>query len=251
MAILQARMSSSRLPGKIMSPINGTPMIGLQIQRIRRARSIDQLIVATTDNPTDDVLALYLQSIGVDIYRGSLEDVYSRFVGVLETHESEVLLRLTGDCPLVMPELIDQMVEDFLSKDLDYISNTLKPTFPDGLDIEIISTSAFSRLANYELSDLEREHVTMGLYRRPSVFSLANFENGRDLSEERWTVDYAEDFDFVAEIFAGFKGCEASFGLDDVLRFLKENPEIRNKISGRMRNVALDRIAGRNSKDVE
>lgn len=83
------------------------------------------------------------------------------------------------------------------------------------------------------------------------MFSLANFENGRDLSEERWTVDYAEDFDFVAEIFAGFKGCEASFGLDDVLRFLKENPEIRNKISGRMRNVALDRIAGRNSKDVE
>ena len=142
-AILQARMSSSRLPGKVMMPINGEPMIYRQIERIRQASTIDEVIVATSTDPSDDSLVEFLLDKGIEVFRGSLNDVLSRFSEIQKIIKSTAIIRFTGDCPLVMPELIDRMMAKFYETNVDYLSNTLEPTYPDGLDVEIIRPSVF------------------------------------------------------------------------------------------------------------
>jgi spore coat polysaccharide biosynthesis protein SpsF len=240
LCILQVRTSSSRLPGKVMMLINGKPMIYWQIQRILQAKSIDKLIVATSLDSSDDLLAEFLNQEGVSIYRGSLDDVYSRFYNILSQEKPLTFLRLTGDCPLVMPALIDQMIEIFRKEKVDYFSNTIKPTFPDGLDVEIVDSAAFLRVSGLKLSDLEKEHVTIAMYSRPTEYLLGNFENSEDLSELRWTVDYQGDFDFVAKIFSHFAGREEKFGFDELRSFLAQSPELINIISGDLRNEGLN-----------
>ena len=180
LVILQARMSSNRLPGKVMKEINGMPMIYWQIQRILRSKAVDDLIVATSTDVTDDVLAGYLKGISVKVFRGNLNDVLSRYLEASLAYPHGALIRLTGDCPLVMPDLIDQMVKEFYSLDADYLSNTLKPTYPDGLDIEIIKKGVLNRLVAFSLNQREKEHVTFGIYTRPEIFKCINYENLRD-----------------------------------------------------------------------
>ena len=239
LAILQARMSSSRLPGKVMIEVNGKPMIFRQIERIRQASFIDEVIVATSTHVSDDLLADFLVDNGVRVFRGSLNDVLSRFLEIQKRLKPSAVVRLTGDCPLVMPELIDEMVNCFNHSKVDYLSNTLEPTYPDGLDVEIISPYAMERLAELELSEPEREHVTLGIYTRPSMFTLQNFRGESDLSQKRWTVDYLEDLKFVREIFSVFEGNESTFTLRDVLLLLSKNPELRSEISADRRNEKL------------
>ncbi len=243
-AILQARMSSTRLPGKVMSLINGKPMIEWQIERILRAESVSHVVVATSIDSSDDELASHLESLGINVSRGSLDDVYSRFETVLAGENGNAFIRLTGDCPMVMPVIIDDMVSCFQDKKFEYLSNTLVPTFPDGLDVEIVSNLAFKRLGTFILSPEEREHVTLGLYNRPQKFLLGNFKYKTDLSAERWTVDYPEDLTFVKAVFHEFRGAEASFTMDDLLRFVENNHASRNKLTGELRNEALQNMKG-------
>lgn len=239
LAILQARMSSSRLPGKVMMPINGEPMIYRQIERIRQATVIDELIVATSTDPSDDPLVEFLKAKNIEVYRGSLDDVLSRFLEIETQTKPTAIIRLTGDCPLVMPELINEMVEHFYESNVDYLSNTLEPTFPDGLDVEVVRASIFSKLTAYELSDAEREHVTLGIYSRPSVFTLENFCGIEDLSRKRWTVDYLEDLVFVGQVFSAFKGRESTFSFEDVIQLLRNDPDLGSAISADRRNEQL------------
>jgi len=238
-AILQARMSSSRLPGKVMMPINDVPMIYRQIERIKQATTINELIVATSTDPSDDELVEYLGTNGVRVFRGSLDDVLSRFLEIEIDVQPTTIIRLTGDCPLVMPELIDKMIIRFYESNVDYLSNTLEPTYPDGLDIEIIKASAIRRLAKFELSDAEREHVTLGIYRRPSLFTLENFRGDVDLNQNRWTVDYLEDLQFVRQVFSAFKGRESTFSFADTIMFLSSNQGLKSAISSDRRNEKL------------
>jgi len=239
LVILQARMSSNRLPGKVMKEINGMPMIYWQIQRILRSKAVDDLIVATSTDVTDDVLAGYLQGISVKVFRGNLNDVLSLYLEASPAYPHGSLIRLTGDCPLVMPDLIDQMVKEFYSLDADYLSNTLKPTYPDGLDIEIIKNGVLNRLVAFSLNQKEKEHVTFGIYTRPEIFKCINYENLRDCSSQRWTVDYQEDFDFVQKIFSRFRGQESEFTYEDVNEYLELNPGIESMNSGFQRNEGL------------
>ena len=232
-------MSSNRLPGKVMKEINGMPMIYWQIQRILRSKAVDDLIVATSTDVTDDVLAGYLQGISVKVFRGNLNDVLSRYLEASLPYPHGGLIRLTGDCPLVMPDLIDQMVKEFYSLDADYLSNTLKPTYPDGLDIEIIKKGVLNRLVAFSLNQREKEHVTFGIYTRPEIFKCINYENLRDCSSQRWTVDYQEDFDFVQKIFSRFRGQESEFTYEDVNEYLELNPGIESKNSDFQRNEGL------------
>lgn len=243
-AILQARTSSSRLPGKVMLKIDGEPMIGIQIKRIKRSLSIDSLIVAISDDKSDDELARYLAGIDCIVVRGSLHNVHNRFIKVLDDYRCDIFIRLTADCPLVMPELIDEMIADFKSKKIDYLSNSLISSFPDGLDIEIIDTKSFLKTDRLDLTSSEKEHVTLALYTRENLFKVANFASGLSLANERWTVDYPEDFDFIVQIFSQFKGKEAEFSMSDVLDLLESNPNIRNMRSGDLRNIALKREDG-------
>lgn len=238
-AILQARMSSSRLPGKVMLKVNGQPMIYWQIKRIRQATTIDQLVVATSTDSSDDPLVEFLRLNEVDVFRGSLTDVLSRFISVQDKLGPTSIIRLTGDCPLVMPELIDRMASRFHQNDVDCLSNTVKPTYPDGLDIEIVKSAALRKLNNFELTAEEREHVTLGIYRRPDLFTIENFQGDVDLSENRWTVDYPEDLEFIKIIFGEFEGREPYFTIEDTLKFLKNNPNFKSAISGSRRNEKL------------
>ena len=239
LAILQARMSSSRLPGKVMMPITGVPMIYRQIERIRLSTTINEIIIATSTDSSDDVLVEYLRTHGIRVFRGSLDDVLSRFLEIEIEVQPTAIIRLSGDCPLVMPELIDKMVIQFYESNVDYLSNTLEPTYPDGLDIEIITASAIRKLAKYELSEAEREHVTLGIYRRPSEFTLENFRGEEDLNQNRWTVDYLEDLQFVRQVFIAFDGQESTFSFEDTIMFLKSNQDIKSAISSDRRNEKL------------
>jgi spore coat polysaccharide biosynthesis protein SpsF len=243
LVILQARMSSTRLPGKVLAIINGQPMIFWQIQRIKEAKSIDELIVATSTDQSDDALVEFLELNGVLVHRGPIDDVYERFRQVLNRLvNSQTIVRLTADCPFTMPELIDEMVNKFESSDIDYLSNSLAPTFPDGLDIEIITRTAFLKLGDYPLSATEKEHVTLGLRNRPNKFKIENFSQDFDLSKLRWTVDYEGDLKFAREIYAEFRGQEARFNYSDLLKILEAKPELKNEVSGSLRNVALNEI---------
>ena len=246
MAILQARTSSTRLPGKVLMELNGKPMIAWQIERIAKSNRINQLVIATSTDQSDDALAAYLESIGIEVYRGSLSNVHSRFFEVIKNFPAnDSVVRLTGDCPLLMPQLIDQIVDYFEENAYDYISNCLTPTFPDGLDVEIFSRQSFFGLSKLSLSDKEKEHVTLK-YRDPSAgFRLGEIKCHQDLSAERWTVDYPEDFEFVEKVFTHFRGEESTFTFEEVLAYLEKNPDSRNLLSHTLRNVSL--IEGVNS----
>ena len=238
LAILQARMASTRLPGKVLLEINGIPSIKFQIDRIRNSK-VNDLVVATSTDSSDDILVAYLKTINVEVRRGPLEDVASRFIQILDEYDPESFLRLTADCPFVMPKLIDQMLDYFQLRDLDYLSNTTPPTFPDGLDIEIVRTTAFLSLLESDLTDREREHVTLGLNSRKHEFVRDNFGSTSDFSYLRWTVDYPEDLKYLREIASFMVGREGSFTFEDILKILENHPEILNDRSSDFRNIAL------------
>lgn len=233
-------MSSNRLPGKVLAVINEQPMIYWQLKRIKKARRVHQIVVATSTSQSDDVLVHFLQKNGFLVERGSLDNVLERFLEIIKKFEEfENIIRLTGDCPLVMPEIIDCMIEDFERSTLDYLSNTLEPTFPDGLDVEIMKSAALQRLAEYQLSNSEREHVTLGFHDQKREFSIGNYFQDSNTSNFRWTVDFEQDLEFVRKIYAEFRGNEDSFDYQELLRLLKGKPELINEISGNLRNVAL------------
>jgi spore coat polysaccharide biosynthesis protein SpsF len=238
-AILQARTSSSRLPNKVLEEINGVPMIFRQIDRITRAKRISKLIVATSDNSSDDALVAMLEKHGVEYFRGSLENVFARFLAVIDSEDGDYFVRLTGDCPLVMPEIIDDLLESFNPEFYDYMSNTIEPSFPDGLDVEVFTRSAFLGLQNLSLTQEENEHVTLAFHRSKENFKLLNFSSNIDRSNMRWTVDYPEDLAFVRSIYGHFKGQESIFDYEQVLEFLSSNPKVTSGISASRRNEAL------------
>jgi spore coat polysaccharide biosynthesis protein SpsF len=238
LAILQARMSSSRLPGKVLKRINGRPMIEWQISRIQKS-NVERLILATSNDGADDELANTVRDLGISVFRGSLKDVHSRFKAILQEETPDYFLRLTGDCPIVMPNLINEMIFEFESGHFDYFSNINPPTFPDGLDIEIISCQSFLEFSKLDLNEDEREHVTLGMRQRPGDFKIGNFVNNRDLSKMRWTVDYEEDFLFVSDIYEYFVENETEFTIDDILEALESGKVSDNVISHEFRNISL------------
>jgi spore coat polysaccharide biosynthesis protein SpsF len=241
LVILQARMSSSRLPGKVMMRINGRPMIYWQIQRILKASKINDLVIATSNDSTDDSLVEFLRENSFFVHRGSMNNVLSRFVEIASKSPSDAYVRLTGDCPLVMPNLIDEMVDDFYERNVEYLSNTLVPTFPDGLDIEIFNDGALQKLSRLNLTNEELEHVTYGIHSRPGIFQVSNYMGQADHSSERWTVDYQEDFDFIKEVYEAFSGREAEFSYEEVLDFIAAVPSQKSHKNKFKRNEQLKR----------
>lgn len=232
-------MSSSRFPGKVMTKVNDLPVIAWQVKRLMKARNIHRLVVATSNDKSDDVLANYLKSINVSVYRGSLNDVLSRFVQVAELSPEEFLVRLTADCPLIMPEICDEVIEKFLSGRFDYVSNTIVPTFPDGCDVEIFTKKVLQQISHLPTTTEEREHVTMKIYRNRDLFRIGNLKNTTDDSSHRWTLDYPEDLQFVRKVYNLFKGKESEFTYTDVMEAMKKGlipPHLDIK---RLRNIAL------------
>ena len=226
LAILQARMSSQRLPGKVLMKVNGKPMIFWQIQRILKSKEINKLVVATSDDRTDDLLVSYLESINCDFVRGSLDDVLARYIKVENNYNPDSIIRLTGDCPLVMPKLIDSMLKQFYEANVQYLSNTLQLTYPDGLDIEIIKAGTLNKLKAMNPSSSEREHVTLGIINRLDQFSTFSVVNVSNLSSYRWTVDTEEDLAFIRKVFKAFPSRETDFNFEDLVNYFNEHPHL-------------------------
>lgn len=240
LAIVQARTSSSRLPGKVLRPLAGEPMVLRQLQRISRAERLEGIVVATSDDPSDDELAVLLADSGYDYIRGSLEDVLARYLQAVDDYQPDAVVRLTADCPLISAQVIDHVVERFHASNADYVSNTMRPTYPDGLDVEVVSAAALQAVGRESVDPPEREHVTLGIYRQPERFVIENVvdPSGRDHSDLRWTVDTAEDFAFASQVFEYLHPQE--FEYEDVLALVAEHPELKRTQHAAPRNAALD-----------
>jgi spore coat polysaccharide biosynthesis protein SpsF len=226
LAILQARVSSTRLPGKVIKPLLGKPMILRQVERLKRARSIDRLLIATSVGPEDDALAALCHENGLECFRGSLEDVLDRFYQAASTVEPTHVMRLTGDCPLTDPEILDRLAELHLASGCDYSSTALEPSFPDGLDAELMTFSALEQAWREATLPSQREHVTPFLYQNPERFSIRVLKNEADLSSLRWTVDEPSDFEFVSRVYEALYPANPTFGMRDILAFLDGHQEL-------------------------
>lgn len=224
LAILQARMSSTRLPGKVMRPLAGEPMIGRQIERLRRAASLDRLVVATSTGGEDDALAVYCEGLGAPVFRGALDDVLGRFAAAVERFgPADAVVRLTADCPLADPDVVDEVVRTHLADGADYTSNVLpNRTFPKGLDVEAVRTASLMAAAREAADPYEREHVTPFLYRRPERFRIASVERSPSLAHLWWTVDTPEDYAFVSKVYDALYAANPTFTSEDVLRLTSE-----------------------------
>jgi spore coat polysaccharide biosynthesis protein SpsF (cytidylyltransferase family)/aryl-alcohol dehydrogenase-like predicted oxidoreductase len=225
-AILQARVSSRRLPGKILLPLQGKPMLFRQIERISRSRLIGRLIVATSTHPSDDRVNRLCKKYPIECMRGSLRDVLDRYYRVACKIRPRHVVRLTADCPLIDPELIDEIIAFYLNGNYDYVSNKIKPTYPNGLDVEVFSFAALERA--WRQADLlsEREHVTPYIYKHPELFYIGNFRSRVDHSDMRWTVDIKGDYLFVKTIYDALYCKKSDFNTADIMNYLKRHPKV-------------------------
>lgn len=224
-AIIQARMGSTRLPGKVLKDLAGEPLLARVVSRTLRAKSMNDVVVATTKDPTDDAIVDLCQERGWQFFRGNQEDVLDRYYQSALAFEADIIARITSDCPLIEPEIIDRMVNEFLSHypEVDYVSNSLQRTFPLGLDVEVMSFDALEKAWQEDNNPIWREHVTPYLRRHPKKFRTRNVASDIDYSYMRWTVDTIEDLTFIRKIYNHFQS--DIFTWREVLRLLEIHPE--------------------------
>lgn len=202
-AIVQARMGSTRLPDKVMRQISGVPMIELLLSRLSKSKQLDQIVLATSSDERNDPLVEHVQKLGYICVRGSENDVLDRYLVAARQARADVVVRVTGDCPLIDPTLVDQAIEKFKADGVDYLSNAAPASYPDGLDTEVFTLQALEKAGRESQEVFEHEHVTPYL-RKPGLFKTSSLVNSEDLSGLRWTVDEPEDFEVVSKIFANF-----------------------------------------------
>ena len=224
LAIVQARMGSTRLPNKVMKSIGGSPMIELLLTRLSKSKELDQIVVATSVDKRNQPLVDHVRSLGYQCEQGSENDVLDRFVHAAKAHEADVVVRITGDCPLVDPALVDECIRHFLAADVDYFSNINPPTYPDGLDIEVFSFKALEQALKETDKSFNHEHVTPYL-RESGKFKTASMMHGHDLSALRWTVDEAEDFLLIDSVFLHFYP-RRDFTWEEVLDLQRHKPDL-------------------------
>lgn len=237
LAILQARFSSTRLPGKVLKKILGKPMLSLQLERVMCASKIDKLIVATSTDSSDNEIENLCKEMQMPCFRGSLNDVLDRFYKASIQYKPLHVVRLTGDCPLIDPQIIDEMIDFYLNGEFDYATNSIEPyTFPDGLDVEIFKFNVLETTLKEAILPSHHEHVTSFIRQNPERFKIGRYESQIDLSRLRWTVDNAEDFDLVRQIYEALYKQNPKFTTQDVLVFLRKNPSLLRINSHIVRN---------------
>lgn len=228
-AIMQARIASTRLPGKVLADIEGEPMLAREINRALRAELVDELVVATTNESEDDLIAEFCSDRGYAYYRGSSLDVLDRFYEAAKLHQAEIAVRLTGDCPLIDPSLIDQTVAAFRAADppVDFATNRLpyEKTFPVGTDTEVCAFAALEQTWVEATLPHHREHVMPYLYEEPTRFRTLLVRSEQDFSQYRWTVDTEEDLDVIRRIFGHFGGRD-DFSWTEVLDLYESQPQL-------------------------
>jgi spore coat polysaccharide biosynthesis protein SpsF len=225
-AIVQARMGSTRLPGKVLQDLAGEPMLARVVNRTCRAKTLQEVVIATTTNVVDDVIVKLCEARSWSWFRGSEEDVLDRYYHAAKKYQADFIVRITSDCPLIDPEVIDHVVQEFLERqpEVDYASNTWpRRTFPRGLDTEVMRMDVLERAWREDRNPAWREHVTPYIYRNPDRFRIHNVVSPVDYSAMRWTVDTQEDLAFVRKIYDYFG--HDRFSWREVLKVLEEHPE--------------------------
>ena len=221
-------MTSSRLPGKILRPIVGKPTLELLIERLSHAKLIDKIVIATTTNRTDDVVEELAHRLGVGCYRGSDDDVLDRVLKAAQANDTDIIVELTGDNPLIDPGIIDNLIEIYLNNSYDYVSNNLKLTYPNGLDAQVFSRNVLEEVARLTSDLVDHEHVSLYIYDHPERYTLFNLES--NLPKKYWnlrlTVDTKEDFELIRIIFEELYPKNPNFSLEDILDLLEKKPKL-------------------------
>jgi spore coat polysaccharide biosynthesis protein SpsF (cytidylyltransferase family) len=225
-AVVQARTSSQRFPQKVLADVEGQPLLARLLRRVRASAECSAVAVATSTRDDDDAVAHLAEGEGVPVIRGPLDDVLERYRLAAETLDSDAVVRITGDCPLIDPRIVDKVVRKFRESAADYVSNVAPPTYPDGLDVEVISRTALDRAAREAALPGEREHVTPYIRQHPELFGSEVVVHEPDLSSMRWTVDYPEDLEFIRAVFRVMSGRDDAFGLEDVLAAIERDSRL-------------------------
>ena len=227
-AIVQARMSSTRLPGKVMRLVNlDTPLIDILLYRLSQSKNINKIVLATSTNSADKVLVDHVSKLGFDVFTGSENDVLDRYYCAAKKYSADIVVRITGDCPLVDPNLVDSIIDMYKSISVDYVSNTITPTYPDGLDVEVFSFLSLESAWNVATSKSDREHVTPYI-KKSGKYTTENFYNDKDYTFERWTVDEMDDYEVIRSIFSIMNPC-VDFSWKEVLSLKSKHKSIFSK----------------------
>lgn len=222
-AVIQARTGSTRLPGKILEPIEGFPLLGWCVERLRLAKTVDQVVVATSDHVADDVVEALGQDLGFGVFRGSEDDVLARFSGAVQHFGFDHAVRVCGDSPFVDPGLVDVLVRAYLTAEVDYASNIGARSYPRGLDCEVFSAEQLAKVEARAKQPFERAHVTPYFYQNPDVFSLLNAPGANDYSQYRWCVDEPVDLAMVRALAERFDG-RRDFSWTEALAVVESDP---------------------------
>ena len=226
--IVQARMGSTRLPGKILMQVLGKPLLAFLAERLRRVSQSDQIVVATTESERDLPVVTLCAQLGLDCVRGSEHDVLARYDQAAREHGAHLVVRITSDCPLLDPAVVDEAITLYRRGGFDYVSNALRPGYPLGMAVEVLAASLLSRAAAEATAPEEREHVTPFVYRRPEQFSIGHLALESAHGKERWTVDTAEDFELIRRILEALYPSTPAFTMHDVLALLGRYPHWRD-----------------------
>lgn len=227
--ISQARMTSTRLPGKVLKEVLGKPLLSYQIERLKRAALADEVVIATSENKSDDAIVELCERMGVQYNRGSEHDVLERYYETARKYKADAVVRVTADSPLIDPREIDRVIGYYLENrdQYDYVSNVIERTFPRGMDTEIFSMQALETAFKQAKDQSEREHVTLHIYKNSQRFRLANVSNSIDLSFLRWTVDEPDDFKLIKIILEVIYPETPNFSMNDILALLERQPELK------------------------
>ena len=224
--MVQARTGSRRLPRKVLAKIEGKPMIWQIINRLKKVKLADQIILITTTKSEDKILLKIAEKNNIFAFAGSINDVLKRHFYCALKFKADPIIRITSDCPLIDPSLIDKMIKFYQKNNYDYVSNTLSPTYPDGLDVEIFSFAILRKLVKLTKAKSDREHVTSYIRKHQNKFKIYNYQNRKDLSSFRWTVDEKNDLKFVRKIYAK-KRPKLIFSSRQVLTILSKHPDLK------------------------
>lgn len=223
-AIIQVRMGSTRLPGKVLKKLNGISVLECLCDQLNYSRLLNDKIIATTSNSGDDVIVNFCESKGIKCFRGSVNDVLDRYHKCAKKFSINTIIRITSDCPLMDPQVVDDVIDFYLKNSYDYVNNFYKRTYPYGNDVEIFSLKVLEKVWEKATKPFEREHVTPYIYNNPDEFSLGWIENKENLSEFHWTVDRKEDLIFVQKIFK--KISKRPILMKDIIDVIKDDPSL-------------------------
>ena len=225
--VVQARMTSTRLPGKVVKEVLGKPLLEYLVERLRRVTCADTFVIATTTNDTDQPIVLLCERLGVSVTRGSEHDVLARYHEAALATNADVVVRITSDCPIIDPKVIDRVIGFYRERagQCDYVSNALVHSYPYGMSAEVFPFRVLDEAFREAVAEPEREHVTPFIYTRPERYRIGHVTHSTDLSDHRWTVDTQEDFELVSRLIEALYPVKPDFGMEDILAKLDEHPD--------------------------